>query len=173
MPHNLIRVKDRVPRSGKGSTNLLTQLGQYLTAPENRYVQKIVIEAEQPILYFEKLVPKEEVPPEAGMTFHDAIRVIPMEEVGFDVGTSPHPLAYIHELFLKVTRNGFEVGQILIGGSSQVYEWLGLPRASERLFGVPIAKIPEIPNDVVIACASRTRVCDPEDVEFSVKVAIP
>ncbi len=180
--NNLVRIKDRVPRSGKGAMNLLSQLTQYLTSAENRYVQKIVVEAEHPYIYFEKLVDKDSVPPEAGMTFHDAVRTVPMEEVTFDDATAhssrpggllPSKLDYIHELFQRVTKNGFEVGQILVGGKSQLYEWINLPRASERLFGVPIEKVPEIPNDVVIACAARTRICDPEDVEFSVKVSIP
>ena len=173
MSSNLILVKDRVPRSGKGVDSLLNQLGQYMRIPLNKYVQKIIVDVSRPYLYFEKLVRKEEVPPETDLSFHDAIRIVPMEEVVFDNGVDITPLQYIDQMFRIITNHGYETGHILIGKKSGIFKWLDLPRSHERLFGTPLHKIAEIPDDVIIACAAKTRECDPEDIQLSVKVSIP
>lgn len=165
-----VLVKDRVPRSGKGVDNLLSQLTQYLRQPENKWVQKMVIDAQRIYLYFEKLVPKDQAPEEVDMTWHNAVRKVPMEEVGQSDGV---PAVYLHELFQKVTKNGYEVCQVLVGSNSGLYKWADIPRRDERLFGVPITKDGDIPDDIVILCGGVHRECDPEEVAYSVKGTLP
>jgi hypothetical protein len=172
--NDLIRIKDKVPRNGKGVDNLLSQLAQYMRLPENKYIQKVIIDAERPYLYFEKLVQKEDAPPEAGVTFHDAIRKSPMTEIEVDpVIAATSPLKYVDEMFRAIAKEGYETSHILIGSKSLLFKWIDLPKNSDRLFGTPLHKVSDIPNDVVIACASETRVGDPDDIEFSIKVSIP
>lgn len=165
-----VTVKDRIPRNGKGPDNLLAQLGQYLKEPENRFVQKIVVDATKQYIYVEKKVPKEKAVDQVGMTLHEAIRLVPMEEVSPDNGVTPTPMWWVVEAFKKVNNNGYETSHALVGGKSSVYPWLGVSRSSKHLFGVPLYIVGEIPDDVLIICGSRVRDADPEDIEYSVKV---
>ncbi len=179
MSHNadgFVLIKDRVPRTGKGVDNLLSQLAQYLRLPENKYVQKMVIDSQRIYLYFEKMVPKSQAPEEASMTWHNAVRRVPMEEIDVEEAKeqlTPHLHRYVFDLFERVTKNGYEVCQILIGSNSQLYQWVSLPRRSERFFGVPLTKDGDIPDDIIIVCGGTSRECDPEEVAYSVKGMIP
>src|SRR3954469_18743412 len=103
---NYVRIKDRVPRAGKGVDALLLQLGAFLKKEENKYTQMIVIDATKPYLYFEKMVPPDQAPAEAEVTWHDAIRQVPMQELS---PTSTQTAAeYLMHVFGVVNKNDLE-----------------------------------------------------------------
>lgn len=164
----LCRVKDRVPRNGKGPENLLAQLGQYLKDPGNKYVQKIVVDARKPFLYVEKMVPEDQAE-KTDLSLHEAIRNKPMTEINLEGAA----LEAVWKLFWEISKNGYETAHLVVSPNSKLYEWVSLPRQSERLFGVPIHKMPEIPDDVVILTGATVREADPEDIEYSAKGTIP
>lgn len=168
-----VLIKDRVPREGKGVDSLLTQLGAYMRLPENKLVQKILVDASRLYIYFEKLLPKEDAPEHTELTFHDAIRKVQMAELVLDKDALATSSDVIKEMFLDIARNEYEASHALIGAKTKFYSWTGLPRKIDRLFGLPIHKVPELPEDVLILCGAATRECDPEDIQYSIKWTMP
>lgn len=169
----LVRVKEKIPYTGKGVENLVIMVRKILT--ENRNTQKVVLEVGVPHIYIEKLVPEAEAAKEAPLSLHDAIRAKPMEEYPLDEVTQKQTgIQKVWEMFSMIHAEGFEVSHIAIGDKQTFQKWLGIrmPVTKMAFFGIPVAQVPEIPPDVVLVCGSATREADPEDVQFSVKVSI-
>lgn len=175
MPRNdLVKVKDRLPRTGKGVDNLISQLGEYLRDPANRFVQKIVVEAERPYVYFEKLVDKDSAAEfETGLSFSDVARSVQMEEVSFPDLTNISAQVYLLGMFNLIYASGYDASHLLVGPKSRIHKWLGVPRQMSKIFGVPVISVSDIPDDVIILAGARSRDSEPEDIEYLVKGNVP
>lgn len=163
---DFVRVKEKIPYSGKGVDELLTFLRRVLT--DNKYAQKVVLEVGVPYIHLEKLVSAEEAVDAPKISFHDAARQRPMEEYK---GEAKGPMHQIFEMFSIVHAEGLEVGFILIGNKHTFQEWLKIriPVTKMALFGVPVQQLPEIPGDIFLVCGTPERIAEAEDIQFSVK----
>jgi hypothetical protein len=83
-----------------------------------------------------------------------------------------NPRLFIQTMFEEINRQGYEVSHVLVGEDSALFPWIDIPRKIKRLYGVPITKSAEIPNDVLVICGAIDRDSGPEDVEYSVKGTI-
>ncbi len=176
MPRSdLVRVKDRLPRTEKGVDNLISQLGDYLRDPANRFVQKIVVEAERQYIYFEKMVDKASSQEfDTGLSFSDVARSVQMEEISFPtILKGPPAASYMLGMFNLIYSSGYDASHLLIGPKSKIHKWLEIPRLMTKIFGVPVIVVPDIPDDVIILTGSRSRECEPEDIEYLVKGNVP
>lgn len=168
-----VRVKEKVPYTGKGVENLIIMLRKILT--ENKNTQKVVMEVGAPHIYIEKLVPEAQAAQEVQLSFHDIVRTKPMEEYPLDETNSKLTnIQKFWEIFGMVHAEGFEVSHIAIGDKQDFQKWLGvrMPVTKMAFFGIPVQQVPEIPPDIALVCGASSREAEPEDIQFSVKVSI-
>lgn len=164
-----VLVKERIPYQGKGVDALMGALRKILT--DNKYTQKILMEVGEPHIYIEKLVPEADAQEyeTVRINTHGAIRNMPMEEYQTDDGVSPaHQL---WEMFSIIHKEGFEVCRIVSGSKNKFAQWLKvrIPQTDQRVFGVPLEVIGDIPDDVFIVCGAKHREAEPDEITMSVK----
>jgi hypothetical protein len=167
-----VKVKERFPYHGKGKEELLTALRRLLSLPENKYVQRIVLEVDATHIYMEKYVPAEEAGKQTKISLRDVVRNKIMEEYESDKAQTP--LSQLFDMFSIIQKEGLEVGFIAIGDKTNFQRWLGvrIPITNMSLFGIPIEVI-EIPETTFILCGTPERSSEPDDVKFSLKGNIP
>ena len=165
---DLVRVREKIPYSGKGIDPLLSMLRKVLNA--NPYTQEFLCRIGQPI-EITKLVPQDEAPER--LDLHAAVRAKRMEE--FTVEKDKTPYQVLWAMYGVVSEEGLAVSHIMVGDKFSFQTWLGIriPQNRMNFFGVPIVQVSELPGDVFVLVGSEKREAEPEDVMFSVKGTIP
>lgn len=164
-----VKVKDKIPYHGKGVDELVMSLKRVLNMPENKYTQKIVLEVGVPHIYIEKLVSQDEAGNLPVVSLKDVIRTRPIEE--YEPESKMNAFEHFMEMFNIVQKEGLEVGFIAVGNKTSFQKWLGvrIPTTDMRLFGIQVSVVEDLPDDVFVLCGTRTRMADPDDVEYSLK----
>lgn len=166
---HLVRVKEHLPYFGRGTDELVVAIRKIFA--DNKYPQKIVLEAGVRHIYIEKMVPASEARESESLnqTIHDAIRNTKMEEYEGENGLPP--MKQLFEMFAMVQEEGFEVCHIAVGDKSKFQKWLGfrIPQTNMNLLGTPITVTGEIPDDVFVICGGPSRSSDPFEVVYTVK----
>jgi len=165
---NFVLVKEKFPYHGKGKDELLGALRTLLALPENKYIQKVVLEVDAPHIYIEKFLPAEEAGKVPSRSIKEVIRSKAMEEYEADLNLTPW--AQIWDMFSVVHKEGLEVGFIAIGNKAIFQKWLGvrISTTNMTLLGIPI-EIVDIPEDTFVICGTPERIADPDDIKFSLK----
>jgi len=163
------KVKERIPYEGKGATAFLAVVQEILS--KSPYLRRIAYDKDDGYIFVEKLVKDEEVIT-APVTPNDVVRDREMTELEVTKGVSAHTV--IFDAFLEVAKEGLEVSHVFVGDITKLLSWAAVPKKlGLRLFGVPVAVMSELPEDVFLICGSARREAEVEDIEFSVKVVIP
>ena len=161
----MVRVRQLFPLTGKGPTAISNLVLKILE--EDKYVQKVILEVGKPV-HIETMVP-EDSPMADVENFHDVVRSKPMVEFS-DVEDLPKtPYQMLFEMFKMVTSEDLEVSHVLAGGIVQFNRWVKNPMRSNKIFGVPLYVIKNVPADVFFVCGSATQTAGPPDIELSIK----
>lgn len=168
---SLVRIRDRVPRVGKGSSALLEQLERLFSDPNNKLIQRVVLDVQTTHIELEKLVPEEQASETQTLSLYATVRQKHMEEYVVEGSMTPHQ--HLFEASLVLLREGLVVSHLLLHKSSRAYSWLALPRRVSNYLGVQIVLSEGVPEDVLLLCGSKDRRMETEDIEMSVKVSIP
>lgn len=167
----LIKIKEHIPYFGKGIDELIAALRKVFA--DNKYPQKIILEAGVKHIYLEKLVPPSEAKDNETVgsvhqTIHDRIRNAKLEEYEY---IELAPIQQLAEIFTMIQSEGLEVCHVAVGDKATFQKWLGIriPQTNLSLFGTPITVTGEIPNDVFVICGGPTRTSDPYEIRYAVK----
>lgn len=171
----LVRIREHVPYFGKGVDELIAAIRKIFA--DNRYPQKIVLEAGIKHIYLEKLVSPQEAKENESVgpvhqTVHDGIRNSKLEE--YDPDSNLTPFQQLFEMFSMVQAEGLEVCHIAIGDKSKFQKWLGvrIPQINLNLLGTQLTVSGEFPDDVFVVCGGPTRSSDPHEIRYAVKGTI-
>lgn len=169
---NFVKIKDKIPYSGKGIEELAGSVKRILSAPENKYTQKIVLEVGVPYIYLERMVSADEAGNLPITTIRDMIRIKPLEE--FESDKQLDPLVQIWEMFSIIQKEGLEVGFLAIGNKFIFQKWLNIriPNSDMRFLGIPIQVVEGVPDDAFVVCGTPARDAEPEDICFCIKGSI-
>ena len=165
-----VRVKDRFPYHGKGVDELIGAIRRIFAEPSNKFAQKIVFEVGVPHIYIEKMVPEGEAPEVPQLSMHDILRTNEMEEFDAD-GEELTPIQQLWGMFEMIQDKGLQAAVIVAGNRVKFQKWLGIRINTVRpsVFGTPFQVLGELPEDVFVVCAARSRIADVEDIQYSVK----
>ena len=168
-----VRLKEKVPYTGKGIEELLGFLRRTLTSPDNKFTQKITLEVGVPFIRFEKLIPEAQIPDVPQISLHDAVRSKPMEE--YRPEDRETPMHQLWGMFDIVQAEGLEVSHILVGDKHVFQSWLKvrIPVTRLTIFGVPLRVVTELPGDIFLVCGASVKDGEPDDIQFSVKGTCP
>ncbi len=168
----LIRIREHVPYFGKGVDELIAVVRKIFA--DNKYPQKIVLEAGVKHIYLEKLVSPTEAKENETInpvhqTIHDGIRKAKLEE--YEITKDITPFQQLFEMFGMVQGEGLEICHIAVGDKSKFQKWLGvrIPQNNMNLLGTPITVTGEFPDDVFVVCGGPTKNSDPYEVRYAVK----
>jgi hypothetical protein len=170
--HGLIRIREHVPYFGKGVDELVAAVRKIFG--DNKYPQKIVLEAGAKHIYVEKLVSPLEAKENESLnpvhqTIHDGIRNAKLEE--YELVSEMTPFQQLFEMFSMIQGEGLEVCHIAVGDKSKFQKWLGvrIPQTSMNLLGTPLTVTGEVPDDVFVVCGGPTKNADPYEIRYAVK----
>lgn len=168
--NGFVRIKDRVPYHGKGVDELIGAIRRLFADPANKYAQKIVFEVGVPHIYIEKMVPEGEMPDIPELSIHDIIRNTSMEEFDSD-GEQLTPMQQLWGMFEMIQDKGLQAAFVVAGNKTKFQKWLGvrISHTKPAVLGTPFQVLGDLPEDVFIICAARSRVADVEDIQYSVK----
>lgn len=168
----LVRIREHVPYFGKGVDELIAVVRKIFA--DNKYPQKIVLEAGVKHIYLEKLVSPSDAKENETInpihrSIHDSIRSAKLEE--YEVTKDITPFQQLFEMFGMVQGEGLEICHIAIGDKSKFQKWLGvrIPQNNMNLLGTPITVTGEFPDDVFVVCGGPTKNSDPYEVRYAVK----
>lgn len=168
----LVLIKEHVPYHGKGIDELIVALRKIFS--ENKYPQKLTLEAGVRYIYLEKLVPPDDAKENetinpTSQSSHDAIRNARLEEYETREGVTP--FQQLFEMFTMIQNEGLEVCHFVVGNKARFQKWLGLriPQNNLNLFGTPITVTGEIPEDVFVVCGGPTKISDTYEITYTVK----
>ena len=170
MSDRVITVEDSLPLMGTDTRAILSTVQQVLEHPG---VTRLMIAAGEPEVKFERVATPEEIETRSKVTYHDVIRNTQMEEY-----TPPEedssPYLQLFEMFDIIDDAGF-VPMVILSGRSvpRLRKWINISRKADKLYGVKLVISPDIPDDNLIVCGGDTYVADPNNVRYSVKVALP
>lgn len=159
----MVRVRQLFPLTGKGPAAVSHLMLKILE--EDRYVQKVIFEVGKPV-HIETMVP-EDSPLADVEQFHDLIRIKPLVEYVPEIPKTQYEILF--EMYKMVTDESLEVAFVLAGNMLQFNRWLKNPMRSNKVFGVPLYLIKQVPADVFFVCGAETRDAGPKDIELSIK----
>lgn len=168
----LVRLREHMPYFGKGVDELIAVIRKIFT--DNKYPQKIVLEAGVKHIYIEKLVSASEAKESETInpvhqTVHDGIRNAKLEE--YEADSEVGPFQQLFEMFGMVQGEGLEVCHLAIGNKTKFQKWLGvrISQTNMNLLGTPVVVTGEVPDDVFIVCGGPTKSSDPYEIRYAVK----
>lgn len=168
----LVRIREHVPYFGKGVDELIAVVRKIFV--DNKYPQKLVLEAGVRHIYLEKLVSPSEAKENETLnpihqTVHDGIRNSKLEE--YETDDDLTSFQQLFEMFGMVQGEGLEVCHIAVGDKSKFQKWLGIriPQANMNLLGTRITVTGEFPDDVFVVCGGPTKNADPYEIRYAVK----
>lgn len=160
-----VRVTDRIPYTGAGVDSLTAQIGAILKVEKD--AQRIILDVTKDYIHVEKLAKITVDKDEFQERLDTLIRSVQMRE---SVPEKPMPrFEYVHHLFRQVTDEGLEVALILVGNLTTLEKWIPMSAKSPRLFGVRVARVKNVPAELILVCGAEWHEAEIEDIRFTVK----
>lgn len=159
------RVVERHPYTGSGIDALAIQVGAILKVEQE--AQRIVLDVTKSYIHVEKFVKGVPNPDELQETYNNVLTSNFMQEYSPEKKLSPHE--YLYNLFRLVTDEELEVMLVFVGNMVTLDKWVSISKKNPRLMGVPVKRLKNIPDDVIVVCGAEWRDAEPEDIRFTVK----
>lgn len=147
-------------------------------------VQKITIELGKPVIYERYAHKNEAKDPEltyAKLSLYDVVRNLgKLEDWDGLVLNLPNPPNTPADTLIQIFGHfsfmyGLPVSHILVSEDTDLYSWLNLGPTYKRdgyLLGVPVVKDSNIPNEVLVVCAAKSRSATVAEVTNAVKLVM-
>ena len=170
----LVTVQTTLPGDIDGITDAVRQimlLGE---------VQAISIKNGEPITYQrfvrdgEEALPQETTQSFAELTPLEVVRNISMEEWSPAAEVrEAKPIEKLFWMFLHMASRRWVVTHLIVGESTEFWQWLGLPNdmheAVDQFLGARIERDKMLPSEAFILCGSRTRSATIAEVGYALK----
>jgi hypothetical protein len=162
------RVIEHHPYTGVGVDALGAQITAILKGiPE---AQRIVLDATKQYIHLERFVKGEPDKAEEQARYDFLLGNIPMHEYVPEKKLPPYE--FVFNMFRQVTDEGLEVVLALSGNLVTLDKWIPLSKKLPKLFGVPVRRLKNVPEDLLIICGAEWIEPEIEDIKFTVKGAI-
>jgi hypothetical protein len=153
----------RVPIQEKTKGGILHLVSTALDAPEGLLC--LTIDLERLIFKVTQALP---YAPDQSSAYQ-FVAAQPIEEV---LLSKDNPYEELFQIFDRFRQEELFVTHFLCG-SEKLQSWLRIPKRVTQVFGRPIVRSPELPEDVFLVCASEDPQGSLEDVQFSIKCTLP
>ncbi len=160
------RVVERLPYTGSGVEALGAQVTAILKTELD--AQRIILDATKNYIHVEKFV-KGQVDLDAEQeALNNILRSVPMAEFP-QPAKKLSPYEYLFSLFRTITDEDLEVVLVLVGNMLTLDKWLPTSRKSPKVYGVPVKRLKDAPEDLIVVCGAEWSGPELEDIKFSVK----
>lgn len=135
-------------------------------------VVRLNIDARTGMVDFWRIPEEQETEEEGANPFRSVLKQVQMEEYSSEKEeTGEQQFFAICEILADA--GCFPVFVLTGREVSKLRKWIPFPRRLPQIAGVPIIPDPDLMEDVILVCGSKTKDAEPVDVTFVVKMTLP